>query len=334
MRKPYTKMTASRIHVRRIFALALLTAFCHVSVAAQAYPDQTITLVVPFSPGGTSDIPARLIAKELTDAWGQPVVVENRPGATGMIGEHHVAKSPPDGYTLLMGTTSSHTMAVHMLESPPYHPQEDLRAVSLFGWVRHLVVVNPALPVQTLDDLITLAKEQPGALNYSTSGNGSSIHLATESFNRLAGITMNHIPYRGVNPAAMAVVSGEVDLMFAPGAVVLPHIENDSLRPLVALTPDRFYSLPNVPTIAEAGFPQYEANTWIGLLAPAGTPDLIVTQLHDALVNIAEHPSVQESLDAVSIDLRVLPSDQSDRIIDRELTEYAALIDALGLKPR
>lgn len=317
--------------------LSICAAVCSVATTAQAqtqtYPTQPIKIVVPFAPGGGADIPARLIAKKLSEAWKQPVIVENRPGATGTIGESYVAKAAPDGYTLLVSTPSSHTMGPHLLKELRYDPIKDFKAVTLFAWVRHLLVVNPSVQAHTVKELISLAKAKPGVLNYSSSGNGSSVHLATEIFSRMAGIKMNQIPYGGVSPALVAVVSGQVDLMFAPAAIALPQIKAGALRPLSALTPDRFTALPDVPTIAEAGMPDYKSSAWLGLLAPANTPDYIIGKLQTEIARIVKMDDVQKTLGKMSIDVTSTSSDEFDQLIKTEYSKYGALIKELGLTP-
>ncbi|HEY9280317.1 MAG TPA: tripartite tricarboxylate transporter substrate binding protein [Eoetvoesiella sp.] len=308
-----------------------IAALCINPVMAQTYPTKPINIVVPFAAGGGADIPARIIAKKLSESLGQAVVVENRPGATGTIGSNYVAKAKPDGYTLLVSTPSSHTMAPHTIKQLPYDPLGDLKPITLFASVRHLLVVNPEVPANTVKELIDLAKAKPGALNYSSSGNGSSVHLATEMFNRMADISMKQIPYGGVTPAAVAVVGGQVDLNVIPAALALPHIQTGALRPLVVLTPNRFSALPNVPTIAEVGLNDYKAEMWLGLLAPANTPDHIVQTLQAEIARIVGMEDVKETLGAMSIDVIATSTKEFDERIKTEYSEYGALIKELGL---
>lgn len=310
--------------------LAILSLLAHPAVAAD-FPVRPVKLVVPFPPGGSSDIPARLIAQKLEQLWGQPVVVENRAGATGTIGEGYVARSRPDGHTLLVGTSSSHTMGPYTIKDRPYDPITDLRGVTLFAWVPHLIVVNPSVEATSVSELIRLAKEKPGELNYATSGHGSSVHLATELFSRKAGIDMVQIPYRGVNPAAMAVASGQTQLMFPPAVVALPHIENGSLRALAILSSDKLPSLPQTPSTTDANLSGYEFSTWVGLLAPSATPDYIVAKIQSDVEQILQDPAVRQTLEDMSFTPTSTTPSEFDSIIQRETLEHKTLIADLGL---
>lgn len=315
------------------FCLTLCAPFASTAAWATAsdFPLRPVKLVVPFPPGGSSDIPARLIAQKLEQAWNQPVVVENRAGATGTIGGGYVARAKPDGYTLLVATSSSHTMGPYTVKPLPYDPQADLRAVTLFAWVPHLLVVHDAVPAATVQELIDLAKQKPGELNYSTSGNGSSVHLASELFSRRAGVNMVQIPYRGVNPAALAVASGQAHLMFPPAVVALTHIESGSMRALATLSPERLPSLPQAPTMVEAGLKGYDFSTWVGLLAPAGTPDEIVAKVQAEIARIVSDPEVRATLEEMSFTPTASTPQEFEAIIQRETAEHKDLIQDLGL---
>jgi len=310
--------------------LAVLCLVTGPSIAKE-YPDRPVKLVVPFPPGGSSDIPARLIAQKLEQVWGKPVVVENRAGATGTIGEGYVARAKPDGHTLLVGTSSSHTMGPYTIKDRPYDPLTDLRGVTLFAWVPHLIVVHPSVDAESVSELIHLAKAKPGELNYATSGHGSSVHLATEIFSRKAGIGMVQIPYRGVNPAAMAVASGQTQLMFPPAVVALPLIEGGALRPLAILAPNPLPSLPQTPSTNEAGLEGYEFSTWVGLLAPAGTPDDIANKIAADVAHIMEDLQVRRTLEEMSFTPTTTSPQEFDDIIRRETAEHKTLIEELGL---
>lgn len=310
---------------------AMWLALCGPIAAAADYPTRPVKLVVPFPPGGSSDIPARLIAQKLEETWNQPVVVENRAGATGTIGGGYVARAKPDGYTLLVATSSSHTMGPYTIEPLPYDPMTDLRAVTLLAWVPHLIVVHPSVGVGSVQELIALARQRPGELNYSTSGNGSSVHLATEMFNRRANLSMVQIPYRGVNPAALAVASGQAQLMFPPAVVALPHIDSGTMHALATLSSERLPSLPQAPSTREAGLKGYEFSTWIGLLAPAGTPDDIVKKVHADVARLMTQPDVRQRLEEMSFTPTAATPEEFSAIIRRETTEHRALIADLGL---
>ena len=327
-----SSLVFSRIKRKLSILLAAMCTFLSAaSFAAGDYPTRAVKFVVPFPPGGSSDIPARLIAQKLEQAWKQPVVVENRDGATGTIGGGYVARAKPDGYTLLVATSSSHTMGPHTIKRLPYNPTTDLRAVTLLAWAPHLIVTHPSVAADSVQELIELARRQPGALNYATSGNGSSVHLATEMFSRKADISMVQIPYRGVNPAAMAVASGQAQLMFPPAVVALPHIESGMLRALATLSPERLPGLPDTPSTLEAGLKGYEFSTWVGLLAPAGTPDEIIDKVHADVARIMADPEVRNILEEMSFTPAAATPEEFSAIIERESTEHKALIADLGL---
>jgi len=222
-------------------------------------------------------------------------------------------------------------MGPYTIKDRPYDPVADLRGVTLFAWVPHLIVVNPSVEATSVAELIRLAKEKPGELNYATSGHGSSVHLATELFSRKAGVDMVQIPYRGVNPAAMAVASGQTQLMFPPAVVALPHIESGSLRALAILSTDKLPSLPQVPTTTEANLQGYEFSTWVGLLAPSATPDHIVDKIRADVAQILEDPTVRQTLKEMSFTPAATTSAEFDAIIQRETHEHQTLIADLGL---
>jgi tripartite-type tricarboxylate transporter receptor subunit TctC len=247
---------------------------------AQPYPSKPIRLVVPFPPAGTTDILARDVAKQLTTVLGQSVVVDNRPGAAGNIGSDIVAKSAPDGYTLLMCTVSSHAINPSLYSNLPYDHIKDFAPVALVARVPNVLEVNPGVPVYTVADLIKLAKEKPGQLNFASSGSGTSIHLSGELFKTMAGVDMVHVPYKGSAPALADLVGGQVQLMFDNLPSSLAQIKAGKLRAIAVTSAQRSPVLPNIPTIAESGLPGFEATSWFGVLAPAGTPPAIINRLN------------------------------------------------------
>jgi tripartite-type tricarboxylate transporter receptor subunit TctC len=313
-------------------ALAATALFCAAAALAQApYPSQRITLVVPFPPGAATDITARTVAKKLSEAWRQPVVVENKAGATGAIGAQFVARSAPDGYTLLVATTSSHTMGPQMLKKPLFDPIKDFKPVSLIAWAPNVLVINPKVPADSVPKLIELAKARPGKLNYASSGNGSSIHIGGALFETLADVRMKHVPYRGAGPALADLLGGQVDLMFDTVAQSLPHIKAGKLKALGVTTTRRSSSLPDVPTVAEAGLPGYEMSAWIGLIAPAGTPDAVVQKLQAEIARIAKSPDVQEVLQPQGLELAGTSSEEFAAVIRKEMPAYAKMFRDAGL---
>jgi len=279
-------------------ALVALASLCALDIAnAQpAYPTRPIRLVVPFPPGGTTDILARSVAQKLTEAWGQPVVVDNRPGAAGNIGAELVAKSAPDGYTLLMGTVGTHAINASLYAKMPYDHVKDFAPVILVAGVPNVLVVNPAVPANSVQELIAYGKAHPGKLNFASSGSGTSIHLAGELFKVSTGVNMTHIPYKGSAPALQDLVGGQVQLMFDNLPSALPQIKAGKLRALAVTSTTRAAALPNVPTVAESGLPGFEASSWFGILAPAGTPPAIVAKINAEVGKWVSSPEAKEKL--------------------------------------
>ena len=262
---------------------------------AQQYPSKAIRFVVPYVPGGGTDTVARLTGQKLSEALGQAVVIDNRPGAGGVIGGEIVAKSPPDGYTIMLASSSPITVAPHIQKRMPYDPLKDFTPVTLIAIVPALLAVHPALPVKSVKDLIALAKAKPGALTFSSSGNGGTGHVSGEMFKMLAGVDMLHVPYKGTAPATTAVVSGEVSLTFGNMISLLPQVKMGKLRALAVTTAKRSPVLPNIPTVAET-LPGYLSGPWYGVLAPAGLPPAILSRLNQELVKVVHSREVSDSL--------------------------------------
>ena len=264
--------------------------------AQGAYPTKPIRLVVPFPPAGTTDILARAIAQRWTETLGQSVVVDNRPGAGGNIGADLVAKAAPDGYTLLMGTVGTHAINPSLYGKLPYDHVKDFTPVVLVAGVPNVLVVNPALPVQNVQELIAYAKANPAKLNFASSGSGTSIHLAGELFKVMTGVQMTHVPYKGSAPALQDLLGGQAQLMFDNLPSSLAPIRAGKLRALAVTSATRAPALSDVPTVAEAGVPGFEASSWFGVLAPAGTPAAIVTRLNAEAVKWLATPDAKEKM--------------------------------------
>src|SRR5438034_5972010 len=260
------------VHFARALAAALLVVAAPVALGQVAYPTKPVRLVVPFPAGGTTDLLARAAAQKLSEAWGQQVIVDNRPGAAGNIGAELVAKAAPDGYTLLMGTVGTHAINASLYAKMPYDHVKDFAPVILVAGVPNVLVVNPSLPVHSVQELIAYAKANPGKLNFASSGSGTSIHLSGELFKVMTGVQMTHVPYKGSAPALQDLLGGQVQLMFDNLPPSLPQIKAGRLRALAVTSATRAPALPDVPTVAEAGLPGFEASSWFGVLAPAGTP--------------------------------------------------------------
>jgi tripartite-type tricarboxylate transporter receptor subunit TctC len=259
---------------------------------AQTYPNRTIRMVSPYAPGGGTDFFARLIGQKLSEALGVSVVTDNRPGAGGVIGADIVAKSPPDGYTLLMSSPSPLVVSPHLLKTMPYDPQKDLAPVVWIAAVPAMMVVHPSVPARTVPEFIRLAKSRSGQLTYSSSGNGGTGHLAGALFDLGAGTKMIHVPYKGTGPATTALLAGEVTLSFGETIALLPHVKSGRLRALAVTTLKRWSVMPELPTVAET-IPGYIAGPWYGILAPVKTPADVIAKLNGAAVNILRMPDIQ-----------------------------------------
>jgi tripartite-type tricarboxylate transporter receptor subunit TctC len=273
-----------------------LVAIVAAGAWAQAYPTRPIRIVVPFPAGGTTDVLARAVAQKLTESLGQPTVVDNRPGAGGNIGAELVAKSAPDGYTLLMGTVGTHAINPSLYPKMPYDHVRDFAPVILVAGVPNVLVINPALPINSVQELIAYGKANPGKLNFASSGNGTSIHLSGELFKTMAGVQMAHIPYKGSAPALQDLVGGQVQLMFDNLPSSLALIKAGKLKALAVTSKERAAALPDVPTLAESGLPGFEASSWFGLLAPAGTPQPVIAKLNAEVAKWLASPEAKEKL--------------------------------------
>lgn len=278
------------------YRIAYLAALCVVSGVAQAadtYPSRPIRMIVAYPPGGGTDQVGRVMADQLSQTLGQNVVVDNRGGATGNIGTELAARAVPDGYTLLMGNVAPNAVNVSLFKKLGFDPVKDFAPVSLVAVTPNILVTNPSIPVKTVKELIAYAKAKPGALNFPSAGVGSSSHLAGEMLKSMTGISMVHIPFKGGGPALVAVIAGEVQIMFATMPAAMPHVKSGKVKPVAVTTAKRSQAMPDLPTIAESGVRGYEASTWYGLLAPARTPQAIVTRLHGDTVKILAGPTRQ-----------------------------------------
>ncbi|HTP95607.1 MAG TPA: tripartite tricarboxylate transporter substrate binding protein, partial [Burkholderiales bacterium] len=260
---------------------------------AQTYPSRPVRMVVPFSPGGAADVPARILAQKLSDVLGQQFVVDNRPGAGSTIGADVVAKATPDGYTLLC-ITNTHFVSASLYRKLPYHPLKDFAPISESGHAPNVLVVNPSLPAKSVAELIALAKASPGKIDYASSGNGSSQHLFGALFMSMAHIEMTHVPYKGSGPATTDLIAGQVKVSFPGIAIVLPHVKSGRLRALGVTSAKRATALPDVPSIAEAGLKGYDATLWLGVAAPQGTPRPVIGKLHEAIVKALKAPDLHQ----------------------------------------
>jgi tripartite-type tricarboxylate transporter receptor subunit TctC len=312
--------------------LALVTACIASAAFAQPYPNHTIRLVVPFPAGGTTDILARDVAKKLTDTLGQTVVVDNRPGAGGNIGADIVAKSAPDGYTLLMGTVGTHAINPSLYAKMPYDHVKDFVPVVLVAGVPNVLEVNPSLPINSVADLIKLAKAKPGTINFASSGSGTSIHLSGELFKTMAGVDMTHVPYKGSAPALTDLMGGQVQIMFDNLPSSLALIKAGKLRAIAVTSLKRAPVLPDVPTIAESGIPGFEASSWFGVLAPAGTPAPIVARINAEVNKWLQSPEGKDQLLAQGAEAAGGSPEQFVAHIRAETDKWAKVVKASGAK--
>jgi len=324
-----TRMT--RTILRALGALAVAFA---ANVHAQApYPNHPVRIVVPFPAGGTTDILARATAQKLTETLGQPFVVENRPGAAGNIGAEIVAKSPPDGYTMLMGTVGTHAINASLYEKMPYDHVKDFVPVVLVAGVPNVLVVHPSVPAKSVQELIAYAKANPGKLNFASSGSGTSIHLSGELFKTMTGVSMQHVPYKGSAPALADLTGGQVQLMFDNLPSALPLIKAGKLRALAVTSLARASALPDVPTVAESGLPGFEASSWFGLLAPAGTPKDVITKVNAEVAKWLATPEAKEKLAAHgAIVASGLTPDDFTRHIASETAKWQKVVKESGAK--
>ena len=312
-----------------VVACALALA---VPAMAQSFPARTARLVVPFPPGGPLDTTGRAIAQKLTEAWGQSVVVENKPGAGGNIGADLVAKSPADGYTVVMGALSTHAVNPSLYSKLPYDAQKDFAPITLVAITPNVLVVNPALPVHSVQELIAYAKANPGKLSFGSGSNGSAGHLAGELFKVDAGVDMVHVPYKGAAPAMQALLAGDTQLMFDNLASAMAQVKAGKLRALAVTTARRSKLAPDLPTMAEAGVAGFDISTWFGLLAPAGTPPDVIARWNADVTKILSAPDMRERLAAQGAEATPDTPADFERFIASELAKYARIVKASGAK--
>lgn len=297
------------------------------------YPTRPIQFIVSFAPGGAADVVARMIGPKLTEAFGQPVVVQNILGASGNIAAERAAKSPPDGHTLYMGS-SPNAVAMSLFKKVPFDIVRDFTAVTLIGSNPQVLVVNPVVPAKSVMDLIRLAKSRPGVITFGSAGAGAASHLGGELLNLTAGLKLRHIPYKGAAPALLAVVGGEVDIAFVGMSVALPHIKSNRLRPLAVASPRRSAALPDLKTFDESGVPDFYFGTWIGVLVPRGTPAEAVDRLHSEIVKILRSPDIEKQLFNQGIEIVGSTPEDFSRHIDSEVRKWARVIRDAGIQQK
>jgi tripartite-type tricarboxylate transporter receptor subunit TctC len=314
----------------RAWAAAAALAMAGAAAAAQAYPDKPIRLIVPFPAGGTTDLLARTVGQRLTMAWGQPVVIENRPGAGATIGADVVAKARPDGYTLLMAAVH-HTIAANYYKHLPYDLQKNLAPVSVVAIVPNVLVVRPDLPVSNVQELIAYAKANPGKLTYASNGAGTAHNLIGEQFKTMTGTDITHIPYKGSAPALTDLMGGRVTMMFDTVSSCLPYVKAGKLKALAVATGSRSSVLPDVPTLSEAGLKGFDIASWFGVMAPAGTPPAIVDKLSAEIDKILANPEVRKQLLPIGAEPAGGTPQAMKARIDHEVASYGELMKRAGM---
>ena len=296
------------------------------------YPVKPVRIIVPYPPGGTTDILARLVATRLTDKLGQTFVVENRPGAAGAIGSQAVAKSAPDGYTLVMGTVSSHGINSALYKALPYDPVKDFAPVTNVASTPNVITVNPGLPVTNLGELLKLAKEKPGKLNFGSTSQGGSPHMSAELLKMMTRVDLVHVPYKGAGPMLADLIGGQVQVGFDNLPSSMSHIRSGKVRAIAVTTPSRWPGAPEIPTVAESGVAGYEVSGWFGLLAPAGTPKPVIDVLYAALSEILKQPDVQKQMLELGAAPVGNPPDAFGRQIASEVEKWKKVVAATGVK--
>ena len=316
---------------RALCALALvLTA--PVLHAADTYPVRPVRFVVPYPPGGTTDIVARIVGAKLGESLGHQVVIDNRPGAGGNIGTDIVAKAVPDGHTLVVSAVSTLAIGASLYTKLPYDVLRDLAPVALIGAVPNVLVVNLTVPAKSVRELIALAKAQPGKLNFASAGTGTTVHFAGELFKMLADVNIAHVPYRGAAPAMVDLIGGQVHIMFDFLSSALPHIKAGRIRALAVTGPKRTTSMPQLPTIAESGVPEYDVLGYFGILAPAKTPPAIVRRLNGEVVRIAGMPDVQQRFAVEGVESSNATPQEFARYLATEVKKWAKVVKVSGVK--
>lgn len=303
--------------LRNYLAAAAATAVLGLATAVHAFPDKLMTIVVPFPPGGSTDTLARKLADEMAKRYDTTVIVENRPGAGGTIGSRTVANAEPDGHTLVLGVTGSHSVSYSLYADPPYHPVEDFEAVALVVNTPLIIAVNDQVPVNNIEEFLDYVRANPGTLTYGTPGNGTSMHLTGEMLDLAAGTDTVHVPYKGSANALSDLLGGQIDSMFGDILVLMPHLESGKVKALAVTGLDRHPMLPDVPTLAESGVTDFNSLSWQGLFAPAGTPKDVVNQLNTTINEILTDPKVASFI-----------ADQGAMVDTRSPEEFAAFVAA------
>jgi tripartite-type tricarboxylate transporter receptor subunit TctC len=330
---PHNKAGTEETIMKAIALVASAALVCLApAVRAADYPAKPITMMIGFAPGGPSDVMARILTRKMEEILKQPLVIENRAGAGGGIAGAAVARATPDGYTVLLATGSLLAINVSLYKNLGYDPEKDFEPVTVIGTQTNVLYTHPSVPAKSLAELIDYARANPGKLTFGSGGNGTPAHLAGELLKMEAKLEMTHVPFRGTGPALQAVIGGHVPMAYNPPTPLLPHLQSGSIRALAITTLKRTAVLPEVPTIAESGFPGFEATTWHGIVAPAGTPKDVVATLHRASVGAVNDPEVRKVLTELGVDVVGNTPDEFRAYIKSEIPKWAAIVKASGAK--
>lgn len=316
---------------RWLLILVLISVAAAVPVAAQEYPTKPIRWIIPYPTGGTSDFLARLIGQKVTESWKQLVLVDNRVGANGNIGAEAAAKAPPDGYTMIL-VASTFVMNPAVYPKLPFDTEKDFAGVTTILWQPYVVAIHPSLPAASIKQLIALARARPGAIDYGSGGVGNATQIAAERFAMMAGVKLNHVPYRGVGLAIPALLGGEIQLLMASSVAIQPHLKTGKIKVLAVTGLKRIGQLSDVPTVAEAGVPGFEEGNWQAVLVPAKTSRAIVNRLSQELVRIIKAPDISGQIQLVGADVIASTPEQTDALIRQDLKKYAEVIKKLNIK--
>jgi tripartite-type tricarboxylate transporter receptor subunit TctC len=324
-------MGAARI-LRSLLAFLLVFA-SHCAIAQSSYPSKPIRFIAPFPPGGATDTLCRVLAQKLSDGLGQPVTVDNRPGASGNIGHELAMKAPPDGYTLLLTNSSTLTTNPHLFKSLPFDPVADFAPVSLVATAGQVLVVHPSVPASSVAELVALAKARPGQLNFGSGGKGIQSHISGEMFKSMTGVNIVHVPYKGTVQAVADLVAGQVQLVFADMVPAMPHIKSGRVRPLAVTVTERSPALPEVPTMIEAGVPDYSATLWWAVALPKGAEPGLVQRLNGELKRIISLPDVQERYASLGMNPAHSSPREVTELIRSDTRKFGPILKAAGVEP-